>query len=155
MASLTGKEIIVPPDPGLMGAFGVAMEVKRLMAEGLLEERVYSLTALRDRELAYEEPFICNGGKEKCDRKCEIARIRIDGKIYPFGGICSRWYNQRVRGGEENTESLNLVRVHEKLTFQRPASAPMNPPGTLRGKKPLTVGINKVLFDEHCISSLS
>ncbi|MGE5429948.1 MAG: acyl-CoA dehydratase activase, partial [Syntrophomonadaceae bacterium] len=28
MAALTGKEIIVPPEPGLMGAFGVALEIK-------------------------------------------------------------------------------------------------------------------------------
>ena len=28
MAALTGKEIVVPPEPGLMGAFGVALDVK-------------------------------------------------------------------------------------------------------------------------------
>ena len=29
MAALTGKHIIVPPEPGLMGAFGVALEVEK------------------------------------------------------------------------------------------------------------------------------
>lgn len=141
MAALTGKAIIVPPDPGLTGAFGVAMEIKRLLSEGLMEEGDFSLTALRDRALAYEQPFICNGGKEKCDRKCEIARIRIDGKVYPFGGICSRWYNQRLHR-KEDAEALNIVRFHEKLVFEAPginASTDLRPSDA--GQP--TVGINR------------
>ena len=35
MASLVGKPIIVPPEPGLMGAFGVALEVKKRIESGL------------------------------------------------------------------------------------------------------------------------
>ena len=140
MAALTGKEIIVPPDPGLTGAFGVAMEVKRLISQGLMKEGLYSLKTLRDRALTYEQPFVCNGGKEKCDRKCEIARIRIDGKIYPFGGICSRWYNQRVRA-DEGIKTPNLVRSHEKLVFQPPVSVQANTRPS-EAKQP-TVGINK------------
>ena len=37
MAALTNKEIIVPPDPGLMGAFGVALEVKEKIDLGLMQ----------------------------------------------------------------------------------------------------------------------
>ena len=51
MAALTGRSIIVPPDPGLMGAFGVALEIKRRLALGLMQEQSFSLDALRDREL--------------------------------------------------------------------------------------------------------
>ena len=36
MASLLGKPIIVPPEPGLMGAFGVALEVKKRLEAGLM-----------------------------------------------------------------------------------------------------------------------
>ena len=39
MAALTGKEIIVPPDPGLMGAFGVALEIKKRIELNLMEEQ--------------------------------------------------------------------------------------------------------------------
>ena len=38
MAALTGKEIVVPPEPGLMGAFGVALEVERRIERGLMQE---------------------------------------------------------------------------------------------------------------------
>ena len=75
MASLTGKKIIVPPDPGLVGAFGVALELEKRIRLGLAQEGRYSLEELARRELQYKQPFRCNGGKEGCDRKCEIARI--------------------------------------------------------------------------------
>ena len=37
MAAITGKEIIVPPEPGLMGAFGVALEIKNRIELELIE----------------------------------------------------------------------------------------------------------------------
>ncbi|MBN2515392.1 MAG: activase [Deltaproteobacteria bacterium] len=116
MASLTGKQIVVPPDPGLIGAFGVALEIKRRLALGLIREKSFFLKQLRDRELAYEDSFVCNGGRERCDRKCEIARIRVDNKIYPFGGACNRWYNIRSHAKVSARES-NLVAHYEKLIF--------------------------------------
>ena len=123
MASLTGKHIIVPPDPGLIGAFGVALEIKRRLTLGLIRKKTFSLKQLRDRELEYEDSFICNGGKEKCDRKCEIARIKIDKKIYPFGGACNRWYNVRSRV-KVSTNNSNLVAHYEKLIFDSYISSP-------------------------------
>ncbi len=93
MAGLTGKHIIVPPEPGLMGALGVALEVKKRMELGLVEPETFSLDTLATREINSKEPFICKGGKEKCDRGCEISRLVVEGKIYPFGGICRKYEN--------------------------------------------------------------
>jgi predicted CoA-substrate-specific enzyme activase len=140
MATLTGKHIVVPPDPGLIGAFGVALEVKNRQRLRLLEEGDFSLQALINRDIAYGEPFICDGGKEKCDRRCEIARLRIDGKTYPFGGACNRWYNLRAKINID-AQKLNHVVQYERMIFPlsspdakpRPASAP-------------TIGINKSFF---------
>jgi predicted CoA-substrate-specific enzyme activase len=139
MAALTGKRIVVPPEAGLMGAFGVALEVKRMLELNLLKEKEFSLKGLRDRTIAYGEPFTCNGGKEKCDRKCEIARIIIEGKTYPFGGACNKWYNQRFNI-HFDTEKLNLVKFHEEIVFQKyiPQSEEA---GVKEDSK--TVGINK------------
>ena len=139
MAALTGKRIVVPPEAGLMGAFGVALEVKRMLELNLLKEERFSLKELRDRTIEYGEPFTCSGGKEKCDRKCEIARIRIEGKTYPFGGACNKWYNQRF-DIHFDTKNLNLVKIHEDLVFQKYVSQPEE----LRVKEnSKTVGINK------------
>jgi predicted CoA-substrate-specific enzyme activase len=139
MASLTGKRIIVPPEPGLIGAFGVALEVERMLCAGLIAEQDFSLRALRDRVLEYGDSFTCRGGKEKCDRKCEIARIIIEGKIYPFGGACNKWYNLRFKINVD-TEKLNLVKEHEHLVFHKYTL----PPEELGvDKNARTVGINK------------
>lgn len=116
MAALTGKEVIVPPDPGLIGAFGVALEVENRLEQGLLEPAVFDLEVLAAREVAYEKPFICGGGSEKCDRKCEIARIILAGKSYPFGGICNR-YDNIIRKARIDIGGLDLVATRQNLIF--------------------------------------
>lgn len=119
MAALTGKNIVVPPEPGLMGAFGVALEVKNKIALGLLEPLGFELAELAEREAVYGEPFICAGGREKCDRKCAISRIKIKGKTYPFGGACNKYANLVRNHKELDTERLDLVKVREKLVFEK------------------------------------
>jgi len=118
MASLVGKPIIVPPEPGLMGAFGVALEVKKRMDSGLMESGHFDLQTLADREVTYKKPFVCAGGKEKCDRRCEIAMIEIEGKKYPFGGACNRYYNLRQKVSYD-IQNLDLVRLRQDLIFKK------------------------------------
>jgi predicted nucleotide-binding protein (sugar kinase/HSP70/actin superfamily) len=147
MASVLNKPIIVPPEPGLMGAFGVALEVKKRLDLGILEEKKFSLKEIIDRKVEYDEPFTCNGGKEKCDLKCSINRIRIQGKLYPFGGACNRYYNIRVKK-EVETENLDLVNVRQKLLFEKYAPArEINPEAPV-------IGINKS-FLTHWIYPLT
>ncbi len=117
MAALTSRDIIVPPDPGLMGAFGVALEVEKRMEQGLLTGAHFDLEHLAAREVAYAKSFVCGGGKEKCDRKCEIAMIEIDGKRYPFGGICNR-YDNIVHKTKSNVKNFDLVAARQKLIFR-------------------------------------
>ncbi len=117
MAALTGTDIIVPPDPGLMGAYGVALEVEKRIQQGLLEPSHFDLDQLSKREAVYTKSFICHGGKEKCDRKCEIAMIEIDAKRYPFGGICNR-YDNIIHKKRVDVASLDLVAARQNLVFQ-------------------------------------
>ncbi|MCA1960649.1 MAG: acyl-CoA dehydratase activase [Desulfomonile sp.] len=135
MAALTGKEIVVPPEPGLMGAFGVALEVERRIESGLLAAGSFDLQRLAQREVTYKKSFICGGGKEKCDRRCEIARIEIEGKTYPFGGACNRYVNL-IRNVEFDKTALDLVEFRQKLVFRD--LAPDDPADT----RP-TVGMNR------------
>ncbi|MDD2338280.1 MAG: acyl-CoA dehydratase activase-related protein, partial [Geobacteraceae bacterium] len=118
MASLCGQEIIVPPEPGLMGAFGVALEIKRKIDAGILEKGIVNLQDLAEREVVYKEPFICSGGREKCDRKCSIARIEVNGTLYPFGGACDLHYNL-LRNKNLDPKGLDLVKVREDLVFRK------------------------------------
>jgi predicted CoA-substrate-specific enzyme activase len=118
MASLVGKPIIVPPEPGLMGAFGVALEVKKRIASGMLKATSFDLQALANREVTYKKPFICAGGKERCDRRCEIAMIEIEGQKHPFGGACNRYYNLRHKVSYD-VQKLDLVRQRQDLLFNK------------------------------------
>jgi predicted CoA-substrate-specific enzyme activase len=139
MAALTGKDIVVPPEPGLMGAFGAALEVDKRLVAGLMDEKRFSLAAMAGRDVTYGAAFICKGGKEKCDRGCEISRIRIDGRIFPFGGACNRYENLR-KGNRVATDNLNLVRIRQELIFGKYAPAPLTPGRTgYRGR----VGLNR------------
>ena len=110
-----------------------------------MRRQSFSLAALRDRELEYDSPFICNGGAGRCDRKCEIARIRIDGKTHPFGGACNRWYNLRL-ARRADPEGLDLVRRWERLAFDK-ADVVMDRPAGV-------VGLNKSFFTDTCFPAL-
>lgn len=134
MASLIGKPIIVPPDPGLVGAFGVALEVKNRIKTGLDTEGNFNLRELADREIAYGKSFICHGGTEKCDRHCEIAMLIINNKKIPFGGACDRFYNKR-HNREINFHHYDLVSRRQQLIYNRD-----NPPVT---KESQTIGLSR------------
>ena len=116
MAALTGREIIVPPDPGLMGAFGVALEVEKRIEQGLLEKGSFDLEHLADLPVRYGKSFICGGGREKCDRKCEIAMIEVGTRKLPFGGICNRYDNLAI-GKKGDVSVFDLVARRQELVF--------------------------------------
>ncbi len=139
MASLTGKKIIVPPEPGLMGAFGAALEIKKRIDLGLIDQKEFDLQQLSQRNVDYGKSFICEGGREKCDRRCEINMIELEGKKYPFGGACNRYYNIRYKL-KYNLKNLDLVKAREKLIFNNHASLAIT-----QNKKPFskTVAVNK------------
>jgi predicted CoA-substrate-specific enzyme activase len=139
MAALTGKAIVVPPEPGLMGAFGAALEVSKRLSAGLMQPAQFDLAQLAEREVAYGRTFTCKGGKEGCDRRCEITRIGIDGQLYPFGGACNRYENLR-RNRHFDIASLDLVRLRQELVFTKYAPPPLDPRSkTYRGR----VGFNR------------
>jgi predicted CoA-substrate-specific enzyme activase len=117
IAGIIKSEIVVPPDPGLMGAFGVALEVKKRIAKGTSQAAKIDLEALIDRTIEYGKSFTCRGGKERCDLKCQINRLVIDGHTYPFGGACDRYYNERIKKHPEEGK-LNLVAQRNELLFE-------------------------------------
>ncbi|HEX3018999.1 MAG TPA: acyl-CoA dehydratase activase [Chitinispirillaceae bacterium] len=118
MASLMNCKVIVPPDPGLMGGFGVALEVKTRIDAGISDVQLFDLQTLIDREAKRENSFICAGGADKCDRKCEISRIRINETLFPFGGICNKYYNLRLNK-QIDSNQFDLVDLRQKLIYEK------------------------------------
>lgn len=127
MATLVGKPIVVPPEPGLMGAFGAALEIKARIAKGQLSAGNFDLQVLAAREISYGRSFTCKGGPEKCDRRCKIARLSIEGKQLPFGGACNRYDNLR-KNIRIDIGKLDLVGLRYRLLFEdfapRPGAIP-------------------------------
>ncbi len=138
MAALTGKPIIVPPEPGLMGAFGAALAVKKKIEQGLLAPASFDLALLINRDVRYGQPFVCKGSQEKCDRRCEISIIEMDGKKYPFGGACNKYYNLQ-HGLRFDTEALDLVTLRQTLIFDKYAASPRPEGGSSKGR----IGFNR------------
>lgn len=122
MAALLGKPIVVPPEPGLMGAFGAALEIKKRIETGLMEKRRFDLEALAGRDVKYGKSFICHGVKNDCDRRCNIAIIELENKKYPFGGACNRYYNLRHNIKSE-ADKLDFVHIRQKLVFEKYAAS--------------------------------
>ena len=89
-----------------------------MIDNGQIEAQKFDLSELADRTVAYEDPFICQGGREKCDRKCQISRIRIGNKTYPFGGACNKYYNLFANKKEADIKALDLVALRERLLLK-------------------------------------
>jgi len=139
MAALVGKPIVVPPEPGLMGAFGVALEVKKRLNAGLLAPNCFNLEILKNRQASYGKRFRCRGGGSGCDRQCEITMVGIAGKSIPFGGACNRYYNLRKRI-QVDADALDLVKKRQKLLLPEPSPHSKNKSSP--NVRP-TVGINR------------
>lgn len=140
MAALLNTKIVVPPEPGLMGAYGCAIEIKKRLEKGLLKEQLFDLETLFKREISYGKSFICQGGKEKCDRKCSINMVEVEDQKIPFGGACNKYYNIRHNIVDE-AEKYDLVALREKMLFHDFAK-----PSGRANSKSKTIGINRTFL---------
>ena len=137
MATLVGKPIVVPPEPGLMGAFGAALGIDQRLRRGTMAANRFDLTILADREVSYGKPFVCHGGKTGCDRQCTIARVKLEGRVFPFGGACNRYVNL-LKNVHYDIHALEQVGHRQAIVFQ-PTPAPETLGPAPRGR----VGINR------------
>lgn len=142
MAGLVKRPIVVPPEPGLMGAFGVALEVGSRIRQGLLSEGDFHLDEIVARRVEYDRPFICRGGEEGCDLKCRIERIRIDGKTYPFGGACNRYYTRGRPAAVHAADRPGESRHPDLVQFIRDQAFHRFAPRALPRKGAPTIGIS-------------
>jgi activator of 2-hydroxyglutaryl-CoA dehydratase/predicted nucleotide-binding protein (sugar kinase/HSP70/actin superfamily) len=90
----TGAEIVVPPDPGTVGALGIALLARRERA-GMLEATGLDLRVFLGARLEARDTFACASTKGcgEPGNRCRIERLRVEvlGTRRPFtwGGGCS------------------------------------------------------------------
>ncbi len=140
MAGLLGVPIVVPPEPGLMGAFGVALQIAERLASGALIPANIDLADLAAKGVTLTRGFYCPGTREVCDRHCAIAVFAIDGHRVPFGGACNKYVKTRQGGRIERRAFDHLA---ERL--ERRAAHDDTTSGVARGR----VGINRSFLVHH------
>ncbi len=119
-AQMTGKPILVPADPELMGCFGVARMVKGKCDDGLLERGDWDLEALLDKEITYHKTFTC----KSCENVCEIRNLEVDSRRYPFGGRCSKYTNRRKKRKVKDKDFTDWSAVRHEMMFTERAPDP-------------------------------
>jgi predicted CoA-substrate-specific enzyme activase len=120
-AAMLGREICVPPDPELLGAFGVALLAIKRAEEGTLARGEWALDELVSREIAYGASFKCKA----CENRCPIRVLEVAGKRFSFGGRCARFTIIRRRGKKPRADG-NLVEERSRLMFREFAPDPLS-----------------------------
>lgn len=112
-ATILNKNITIPPDPELLGCFGVGILAKRKFETGLLEKGSFSIDDLLAHNIVSEGEFKCNA----CANLCPIKIMKIGGHQYYFGGRCSKYTNMRKKIKiDEN--AVDYIALREKLMFE-------------------------------------
>jgi predicted CoA-substrate-specific enzyme activase len=141
-AQVTGKPITVPPDPELMGCFGVARLVLQKHEEGLIEKGNFDLNSLIEKEITYHEGFICTA----CENRCPVRRLQVGERRYPFGGRCSLYTNKRKKRKICSSEVADYSQVRTRMLFEDFAPSP----NALQVRTRRTVGI-PLAFSVHSL----
>jgi predicted CoA-substrate-specific enzyme activase len=141
-AQMTGKTITVPPDPELMGCFGVARLVLKKHEEGLIEGASFDLDDLIDKQIKYGKDFTC----KSCENLCNVRRLEVGKGRYPFGGRCSLYTNQRKKRKIRSDDVVDYTQVRTRMLFEEFAP----PPGTLRPKSSRVIGV-PMAFTVHSL----
>jgi predicted CoA-substrate-specific enzyme activase len=160
-AHSVGRRIVIPRNPELLGALGVALlalrrsssaegRVPRVEGRGNgvppLDTRPSTLLpALARAEMKLVGRFTCGA----CKLACAIDRFEVAGRRFPFGGRCSRYENVWKRKSR-TAPAPDLVEQRARLLFgsvaRKPASEP--PPeraADARPAPPLSIGIPRAL----------
>jgi len=132
-AMLLNKDILVPPDPELMGCFGVGILVKQKVAEGFLMKSSYDIDQILATEIIYEKEFQCKA----CDNFCPIRILNVNGHKYMFGGRCNKYANIRKKKVFNEAEVTDYIEKRNDILFKECAPDP----ATLVKKKDFIVGI--------------
>ncbi|MGD1085570.1 MAG: acyl-CoA dehydratase activase, partial [Verrucomicrobiota bacterium] len=118
-AHLVGRPVVIPPDPELLGALGVALLA--LKRSSRPPDTAGELRALAAPELERVGGFTCHA----CKLFCGIDRFKVGGRVFPFGGRCSLYENVWKRKARASA-APDLVEERSRLLFALPSDAPPN-----------------------------
>ncbi|MCK4823089.1 hypothetical protein KA005_45435, partial [bacterium] len=109
-ATVLGKEIVVPPHNGIMGAIGAALLAgKHRQSQKKSTFRGWDIGKIswRMRE------FTCSG----CSNDCQIQEFDVQGEKSFWGDKCSVKYRKRAKSSKKSIIQ-DLVKLRERMLFQ-------------------------------------
>ncbi|MHA1727719.1 MAG: acyl-CoA dehydratase activase [Promethearchaeota archaeon] len=122
IAARSQRKVVVPAHPELMGAWGTALMTLDLLKNDDIHKEHYTLKDLTKGNMEVKGTFNCAA----CENNCEIQKIEIRGKIYPFGGLCSKYWLQRHKSKKKIIEGLDYISVRNKLMFKEFGPKPLD-----------------------------
>ncbi len=134
-AMLLDKEITIPPEPELLGAFGVGILAKEKYNDGFIDKKDFNIDKILNSEIIYEREFIC----KSCDNNCPVKVLRINDNKYMFGGRCNKYTNMRKKEKHDESKIFNYIEKRDHLLFKTCAPDPAE----LIRKRDYIVGIPK------------
>jgi len=132
-ALLLNKPIVVPPDPELMGCFGVGLLAQQKNSEGFIEKSHFTIEKMLSTEIVYEREFKCRA----CDNYCPIQVLRVNDSSYMFGGRCNKYTNMRKKKVLKENEVQDYIQQRNFLLFTECAPDPEE----FEKKRDVSVGI--------------
>jgi predicted CoA-substrate-specific enzyme activase len=127
VAALAGVDVVVPAGPELMGAEGAARMALDLLAAGTVSALDRALGSFGAIGVETKPTFVC----PSCENRCEVQRVLLGNRTYPFGGLCSKWEMTRRSHSLRRAEGTDLVALRQQLMFRTFASSP---PARARGR---------------------
>jgi predicted CoA-substrate-specific enzyme activase len=119
-AMLLNKDILVPPDPELMGSFGVGILARQKLNDGFLTRSSYDIDRILATEIVYEKEFQCKA----CDNYCPIRILNVNDNKYMFGGRCNKYANIRKKKVVNENEVFDYIEERNNLLFHECAPDP-------------------------------
>jgi len=132
-AMLLNKNIVVPPDPELLGCFGVGILAKEKWEGGFIDKGKFEIDKILESEIVYEREFVCKA----CDNFCPVKVLNVNGNKYMFGGRCNKYANTRRKKSFDEDKVFNYLDKREELLFETYAPDP----ATLEKKRDYIIGI--------------
>jgi activator of 2-hydroxyglutaryl-CoA dehydratase/predicted nucleotide-binding protein (sugar kinase/HSP70/actin superfamily) len=116
LASITGRSIVVPPNPGAMGAWGIGLCVMNEI-DSLASKEKLDIQEILTAEIVSREEFQCKD--PKCKTLCPIERTRIkignDVRVALTGGACPKYEVISSNRPKLPTDLINPFQMRQSL----------------------------------------
>ncbi len=118
LAAVTGREIVVPPNPGAMGAWGIGLcAAEQIGAVALREAETLNAQSILEAEITDRSEFRCQD--PKCQTLCPIERTTIlvgqEKRVAVSGGACPKFELATKSQPKLEKEAPNPFELRQKL----------------------------------------